>query len=172
MICTNFTQTFEYDVKVLTKSYKKESRLRDSPPAAGRLGDIQPYRRSAILPEGFYRIGRTLLYDKKRATVWLHTITLFHHAGDRNRTGTGGKSRRILSPVRLPVPPRRHSHIPFYFFPTVRTGWRRIRTFEVVDNRFTVCPLWPLGNPPMLFLSKRVLFYHRDIKKSRFFRKK
>ena len=32
--------------------------------------------------------------------------TLFY-AGDRNRTGTGGKSRRILSPVRLPVPPRR-----------------------------------------------------------------
>ena len=25
------------------------------------LGDIQPYRRSAILPEGFYRIGRTFL---------------------------------------------------------------------------------------------------------------
>ena len=33
---------------------------------------------------------------------------LNHTAGDRNRTGTGGKSRRILSPVRLPVPPRRH----------------------------------------------------------------
>ena len=31
-----------------------------------------------------------------------------YNAGDRNRTGTGGKSRRILSPVRLPVPPRRH----------------------------------------------------------------
>ena len=30
-------------------------------------------------------------------------------AEDRNRTGTGGKSRRILSPVRLPVPPLRHS---------------------------------------------------------------
>ena len=29
-------------------------------------------------------------------------------------------------------------------------GWRRIRTSEVVDNRFTVCPLWPLGNPSML----------------------
>ena len=26
-------------------------------------------------------------------------------ARDRNRTGTGVKSRRILSPVRLPVPP-------------------------------------------------------------------
>ena len=31
----------------------------------------------------------------------------FLSAGDRNRTGTGVKSRRILSPVRLPVPPRR-----------------------------------------------------------------
>ena len=28
-------------------------------------------------------------------------------------------------------------------------GWRRIRTFESVANRFTVCPLWPLGNPSL-----------------------
>ena len=27
-------------------------------------------------------------------------------------------------------------------------GW--IRTTEVVDNRFTVCPLWPLGNSSIL----------------------
>ena len=26
-------------------------------------------------------------------------------------------------------------------------GW--IRTIEVEDNRFTVCPLWPLGNSPI-----------------------
>ena len=26
-------------------------------------------------------------------------------------------------------------------------GGRRIRTFEGCANRFTVCPLWPLGNP-------------------------
>ncbi len=26
-------------------------------------------------------------------------------------------------------------------------GW--IRTIEVTDNRFTVCPLWPLGNSPI-----------------------
>ena len=26
------------------------------------------------------------------------------------------------------------------------SGW--IRTTEVEDNRFTVCPLWPLGNTP------------------------
>ena len=30
------------------------------------------------------------------------------------------------------------------------TGGRRwIRTTEVTDNRFTVCPLWPLGNSPL-----------------------
>ena len=35
------------------------------------------------------------------------------------------------------------------------SGW--IRTTEVVDNRFTVCPLWPLGNtPPLLELVKGV----------------
>jgi hypothetical protein len=39
----------------------------------------------------------------------LHPATLFLiGAEDRNRTGTGGKSRRILSPVRLPVPPLQH----------------------------------------------------------------
>ena len=27
-------------------------------------------------------------------------------------------------------------------------GGRWIRTTEVTDNRFTVCPLWPLGNSP------------------------
>ena len=30
-------------------------------------------------------------------------------------------------------------------------GWW-IRTTEVSDNRFTVCPLWPLGNSPILEL--------------------
>lgn len=32
-------------------------------------------------------------------------------------------------------------------------GWRRIRTFESVANRFTVCPLWPLGNPSKIALT-------------------
>ena len=50
------------------------------------------------------------------------------------------KSRRILSPVRLPVPPHRLN------------GRRRIRTFEGIASRFTVCPLWPLGNPPILYI--------------------
>ena len=28
-------------------------------------------------------------------------------------------------------------------------GWRWIRTTEALSSRFTVCPLWPLGNPPI-----------------------
>ena len=34
-------------------------------------------------------------------------VVLDYYAGDRNRTGTSIATRRILSPVRLPVPPRR-----------------------------------------------------------------
>ena len=30
-----------------------------------------------------------------------------------------------------------------------------IRTTEVVDNRFTVCPLWPLGKPPIFACRNR-----------------
>ena len=30
-------------------------------------------------------------------------------------------------------------------------GRRWIRTTEVSDNRFTVCPLWPLGNSPIKY---------------------
>ena len=42
-------------------------------------------------------------------------------------------------------------------------GW--IRTTEVSDNRFTVCPLWPLGNSPTYIISLMVfrqqdLLYH------------
>ena len=34
--------------------------------------------------------------------------THFFHAGNRNRTGTGVTTHRILSPGRLPVPPHQH----------------------------------------------------------------
>ncbi len=32
-------------------------------------------------------------------------------------------------------------------------GWGWIRTIEVCDGRFTVCSLWPLGNPSMKLYS-------------------
>ena len=57
--------------------------------------------------------GRTRTYDLRvmspTSCQLLHSAILnIFGAEDRNRTGTGGKSRRILSPVRLPVPPLRH----------------------------------------------------------------
>ncbi len=36
-------------------------------------------------------------------------------------------------------------------------GGRWIRTTEVTDNRFTVCPLWPLGNSP-IFTSAEIRY--------------
>ena len=71
----------------------------------------------------------------------LQSLEVLFHAADRNRTGTRFNSNRILSPARLPVPPLRLS------------GGRRIRTFEGGANRFTVCPLWPLGNPTIYILN-------------------
>ena len=76
--------------------------------------------------------------------------------------------------MRLPVPPRRHN----CFFSLLHrhtckhcsinllcsNGWRRIRTFEVVDNRFTVCPLWPLGNPSIKVLQLTRYLYHTLLK--------
>ncbi len=73
---------------------------------------------------------------------------------------------RILSPARLPVPPRRqsfyeknvlppmfksfHSRATYKRFPTGQyNGQRWIRTTEAICSRFTVCPLWPLGNLPI-----------------------
>ena len=43
-------------------------------------------------------------------------------------------------------------------------GGEWIRTTEVVDNRFTVCPLWPLGNSPinnMKFYTRRIRPHQR-----------
>ena len=39
--------------------------------------------------------------------LWVHNIKYSVNAEDRNRTGTVITHRRILSPVRLPVPPPR-----------------------------------------------------------------
>ena len=52
-----------------------------------------------------YNRERSFLLYKKRA---LPKQSSHLNAADRNRTGTKFNPRRILSPVRLPVPPRRH----------------------------------------------------------------
>ena len=51
------------------------------------------------------------------------SITASLNAGDRGRTGTGITTHGILSPGRLPVPPRRHIKIK-------RNGTNRARTYD------------------------------------------
>ena len=68
--------------------------------------------------------------------------------------------RGILSPLRLPIPPHQRTHCVILDCMDLRAkhrsielinanGWRWIRTTEAICSRFTVCPLWPLGNPSM-----------------------
>ena len=63
---------------------------------------------------------------------------------------------RILSPARLPVPPRGQASFygyikKFSLHNHNENGQRWIRTTEAICSRFTVCPLWPLGNLPISF---------------------
>ena len=71
-----------------------------------------------------------------------------------------GCPRGILSPLRLPIPPHQRTHCVILYCMDLRAkhcsielinanGWRWIRTTEANCSRFTVCPLWPLGNPSM-----------------------
>ena len=69
--------------------------------------------REKIRTPGLLIRSQTLYPAELRAHIKLYNkyyykLAKTSSAGDRDRTGTGGKSRRILSPVRLPVPPRRH----------------------------------------------------------------
>ena len=64
------------------------------------------------------------------------------------------RRRQILSLVRLPIPP--HPHFTLYI---VGGGWW-IRTTESDANRFTVCPLWPLGKSSMFGAGNRTRTYN------------
>ena len=72
----------------------------------------------------------------RRASRLLHpAIIMKLKADDRTRTDNLLITNQLLCQL---------SHIGLA---VKLSGWRRIRTFESVANRFTVCPLWPLGNP-------------------------
>ena len=60
---------------------RKDPALQDSPPAAGRICDTIPFRRSAILPEGFllYRKLKNFLYTKKKPTPCRLLLFLKYH---------------------------------------------------------------------------------------------
>ena len=66
-----------------------------------------------------------------------------HSSGDRIWTC----DLWVMSPTSFRAAPPRGISIIFYNALSKSNGWRRIRTFEDEVNRFTVCPLWPLGNP-------------------------
>ena len=74
------------------------------------------------------RLRRALLYPAE-----LCTHIFFTGAGEGDRTLTAGLEGRN-STIEL------HPHIILFF----GGGWW-IRTTESIANRFTVCPLWPLG---------------------------
>ena len=111
--------------------------------------------------------GCTALYNFLKKQKMLQSLCLqgfeapYTTAADRNRTGTGITTHGILSPGRLPVPPLRQVCFGF----SCTNGWRWIRTTEACRNRFTVCPLWPLGNPSKRF-QEACLFYHSAVRKS------
>ena len=69
----------------------------------------------------------------------LATRESIHKADDRTRTDNLLITNQLLCQL---------SHIGLS---QMANGWRRIRTFEGVANRFTVCPLWPLGNPSRFY---------------------
>ncbi len=97
---------------------------------------------------------------------------LFANAADRNRTGTKFNPRRILSPVRLPVPPLRLA------FAKLLSAWmeKDSNRFGFEPKRFVPfsqwmekdsnlrrrcqqiysLPLWPLGNPSISLSERRI----------------
>ena len=53
---------------------------------------------------------------------------------------------RLSNPVSSPTKPKKPVLTDWFFW---FGGGGRIRTIEAIRSRFTVCPLWPLGNSPI-----------------------
>ncbi len=83
--------------------------------------------------------------------------------------------REILSLLCLPIPPypqticfapnRRYvyrtaspAHAPPTGHPGYTAGWRWIRTTEAICSRYTIWPLWPLGNPSISYESNIFIY--------------
>ena len=88
------------------------------------------FESSSIETVKFRQVRNKIIDLKNNKTSLYKTETLYQeiikmkNAADRNRTGTGITTHRILSPGRLPVPPLRHrSKITAY-------GTYRARTYD------------------------------------------
>lgn len=64
-----------------------------------------------------------------------HAIFLMD-AEDRDRTGTVVTYRRILSPVRLPIPPPRHMYVLLYYLRRQEISYHRIEHYATYNLFF------------------------------------
>ena len=88
------------------------------------------------LTDGHFNMSNTCIY-------WM-VISLIRVAGEGFEPTTSGLWARRASRLLYPAISIKNS-----LYSREINGRRRIRTFESIANRFTVCPLWPLGNPPI-----------------------
>ena len=96
------------------KTYNREDRIRTCDTLvpnqvlyqAELLPVVIEYILSLYAPQRS-RTSNRLIRSQVLYPVELRVLYLFYYAEDRNRTGTIVTNRRILSPVRLPVPPPR-----------------------------------------------------------------
>ena len=79
-------------------------------------------------------LDRKLFREDCEGTAGFCRIGAKRRPARRRLTSTGSQSHQT----------KKHPSGCFLF-----GGRRWIRTIEVSDNRFTVCPLWPLGNSPI-----------------------
>ena len=158
--------------KVMTEAWKMIREGRDRPTEQGEISSNSRLKQERAAGEGLFGALRlTLRAALKRVVSQGSTRTLIEgsHPSPR-RTGSLDISLGLCAICKMVVgegfepsksvtadlqsAPFGRSGIP----PGITVCWqkddsdgggRRIRTFEVCDGRFTVCSLWPLGNPTM-----------------------
>ena len=93
---------------------------------------------------------RTGLFIKRKKEA---VTASFFNARDRNRTGTVSPQQDFKSCASASSATRAsifYTYIKkFSLHNHNENGQRWIRTTEAICSRFTVCPLWPLGNLPI-----------------------
>ena len=76
-----------------------------------------------------------------------HEYLCFVHPSCEDRIWTC--DLRVMSPTSFQTAPPRDIKLIWLSFQINQSGGKWIRTTESTANRFTVCPLWPLGNSPI-----------------------
>ena len=107
--------------------------------------------RHAVCLLDFLFAGRK---EKERADASIDSFLVGEGGFARLRTGRSAalmRRRRIIHSRSPSNPPDKKTSRCKHRL--VLGGGRWIRTTEVTDNRFTVCPLWPLGNSPIFTCS-------------------